>query len=95
MLRYLTLLLDGGISLDKETKPMKAMSEWGNGAQLWRNGSDWLYTNDTRDEEGKGHKVLSVNDLGPPSMVVGIAIDAGSKREDWKSLSARPVRRIY
>lgn len=90
MLRYLLLLLEGGIYSDTDTKRLKPISEWTNGARLWNDGRGWLYGN--RDELNLTEELTGVgeDDLGPPSVVLGIEADVGD-REDWHDWWPRPV----
>lgn len=90
MLRYLLLLLEGGIYTDTDTKRLKPISEWTNGARLWKDGRGWLYGN--RDELNLTDELTGVGEdyLGPPSVVVGIEADVGD-REDWHDWWPRPV----
>lgn len=89
MLRYLLLLLEGGIYSDTDTKRLKPISAWTDGARLWNNGRGWLYGsgqfNLTEELMGVGEE-----DLGPPSVVVGIEADVGD-RQDWHDWWPRPV----
>ncbi|KAI5454555.1 hypothetical protein NCC49_003450 [Naganishia albida] len=90
MLRYLLLLLEGGIYSDTDTKRLKPISAWTDGARLWNNGRGWLYGSDqfnlTEELTGVGEE-----DLGPPSVVVGIEADVGD-RQDWHDWWPRPVQ---
>lgn len=90
MLRYLLLLLEGGIYTDTDTRRLKPISNWSNKARLWQDGRGWLYGNSTgldlEPMEGVG-----IDDLAPPSVVVGIEADVGD-RQDWHDWWPRPVR---
>ena len=72
VLRYLLLLLEGGIYTDTDTNLLKPPSVWGAEAKLWRNGAGWL-SSDSLDRLEKGETQTSV--LGEPSVVVGIEAD--------------------
>ncbi|KAJ9104808.1 hypothetical protein QFC19_003949 [Naganishia cerealis] len=89
MLRYLVLLIEGGIYSDTDTKRLKPISEWGRGARLWRDGRGWLYGNDSGIELGDELRGVENDDLTPPSVVVGIEADVGD-REDWHDWWPRP-----
>ncbi|GHJ85605.1 hypothetical protein NliqN6_2007 [Naganishia liquefaciens] len=90
MLRYLLLLLEGGIYSDTDTKRLKPISNWSNKARLWHEGRGWLYGNSTgldlEPMEG-----VEVDDLASPSVVVGIEADVGD-RQDWHDWWPRPVQ---
>jgi alpha 1,6-mannosyltransferase len=90
MLRYLLLLLEGGIYSDTDTKRLKPLSEWGRGARLWKDGHGWLYGNDSGVELGNELLEIGIEALGPPSVVIGIEADVGD-REDWHDWWPRPV----
>ncbi|KAJ9125297.1 hypothetical protein QFC22_000253 [Naganishia vaughanmartiniae] len=91
MLRYLLLLLEGGIYSDTDTKRLKPISEWGSGARLWKDGRGWLHG--SNGGVGLGDELLGVgiDELGPPSVVIGIEADVGD-REDWHDWWPRPVQ---
>ncbi|ORY35864.1 hypothetical protein BCR39DRAFT_563283 [Naematelia encephala] len=88
-LRYLLLLLEGGIYSDTDTRLLKRPSTWGHGATLWRNGDGWL------DEQSRNRIIDGAEDvdavLGRPSVVVGIEADVGG-REDWFDWWPRPIQ---
>ncbi|WVQ85821.1 hypothetical protein IAT38_007989 [Cryptococcus sp. DSM 104549] len=87
-LRYLLLLLRGGIYSDTDTALLKAPSKWGHGARLWKRGEGWLSEEQLKRIE-EGEEVDSV--LGRPSMVVGLEADVGD-REDWFDWWPRPIQ---
>ncbi|KAJ9108941.1 hypothetical protein QFC21_000263 [Naganishia friedmannii] len=91
MLRYLLLLLEGGIYSDTDTKRLKPISEWGSGARLWKGGRGWLHGNDSGVELGEELSGIGIDELGPPSVVIGIEADVGD-REDWHDWWPRPVQ---
>lgn len=79
MLRYLLLLLKGGIYSDTDTRRLKGVDAWGRDAKLWRDGDGWM----TAEERAEG--------LQAPSVIVGVEADVGD-REDWNDWWPRPVR---
>lgn len=87
MLRYLLLLVEGGIYSDVDTMLLRPPSLWGQGARLWKDGDGWL-------DNASRVKIMGGQDweevLGPPSLVVGIEADVGG-REDWFDWWPRPV----
>ena len=90
MLRYLLLVLEGGIYTDTDTVLLKSPSHWGQDAKLWRDGAGWL--------DGSSLERIQAGDspndvLGPPSVIVGVEADVG-EREDWHDWWARPVSRV-
>lgn len=87
LLRYLLLLLRGGIYTDTDTYMLRHPSWWGEGAKLWRDGEGWLSAEE-RARLRDGENVYDV--LGRPSVVVGIEADVGG-REDWHDWYPRPV----
>ncbi|KAK8850357.1 hypothetical protein IAR55_004275 [Kwoniella newhampshirensis] len=87
-LRYLLLLLEGGIYTDTDTTLLKPPSKWGQGARLFRNGAGWL-TDEQKQRLDDGENADSV--LGKPSVIVGIEADVGS-REDWFDWWPRPMQ---
>lgn len=89
LLRYLLLLVHGGIYSDTDTRLLKAPSKWGAGATLWRGGEGWLADADRRRIEA-GESIDDV--LGRPAVVVGIEVDV-QDRDDWRDWWPRPVSR--
>ncbi|WVR08436.1 hypothetical protein IAU60_005491 [Kwoniella sp. DSM 27419] len=87
-LRYLLVLLEGGIYTDTDTRLQRAPSEWGKSAKLFRDGADWL-TDLDRWRMDNGEEPEEV--LGPPSVVVGIEADVG-ERQDWFDWWPRPMQ---
>lgn len=86
MLRYLILLVEGGIYTDTDTRLRKPPSSWGRGATLWAGGKGL-----TKDEQNRIAVGESWEDvLGPPSVVLGVEADVG-EREDWNDWWPRPV----
>jgi hypothetical protein len=85
-LRYLVLLVKGGIYSDTDTRLRKPPSKWGQGATLWADGKG--LKKDERARIAAGEKWQDV--LGPPSVVVGIEADVG-ERDDWNEWWPRPV----
>lgn len=90
MLRYLLLLVDGGIYTDTDTRLRKPPSFWGRGAKLWANGKG--LTKDEQNRIAVGEPWEDV--LGPPSVVVGVEADVG-ERDDWNDWWPRPVCPVY
>lgn len=90
MLRYLLLLLEGGIYSDTDTRRLKPISNWSNKARLWHDGRGWLYGNST-ELDLEPMEDVGIDDLAPPSVVVGIEADVGD-RQDWHDWWPRPVR---
>ena len=86
-LRYILLLLEGGIYSDTDTAPLKGPSSWGQGSKLWRDGDGWL-GDEQKDLIQRGRSVEDV--LGKPSVIVGVEADVGT-REDWFDWWPRPV----
>ncbi|KAG8886432.1 membrane-bound alpha-1,6- mannosyltransferase Initiation-specific [Tulasnella sp. 332] len=88
MLRYLLLLVQGGVYTDVDTSCLKPIVNWGASATLWHEGRGWLVP--TR----RGQTLESmIKSLGPPSVVVGVEADVGG-RADWNEWYARPVQII-
>ncbi|KIR35769.1 alpha 1,6-mannosyltransferase [Cryptococcus deuterogattii CA1014] len=87
-LRYLLLLLRGGIYSDTDTVLLKSPSHWGQGARLWNDGEGWL-TEDQKKRLEEGAQIEEV--LGKPSVIVGLEADVGD-REDWHDWWPRPGR---
>jgi alpha 1,6-mannosyltransferase len=87
MIRYLLLLVEGGIYSDTDTRLLKSPSSWGQGATLWKDGDGWI-GNAERVKIMAGQKWEDV--LGPPSVIVGVEADVG-EREDWFDWWPRPV----
>ena len=85
-LRYLMLLVEGGIYSDTNTQLLQPPSKWGQGATLWANGKGLSKQDKARIAAGEAWEDV----LGPPSIVVGVEADVG-KREDWHDWWARPV----
>ena len=85
-LRYLLLLVHGGIYSDTDTRLRKAPSRWGQGATLWADGKGLPKDARGRIEAGEAWEEV----LGPPSIVVGIEADVG-ERDDWNDWWPRPV----
>ncbi|ORX41208.1 hypothetical protein BD324DRAFT_613641 [Kockovaella imperatae] len=88
LLRYLLLLFEGGIYSDTDTSLLKEPSRWGSGATVWKYGEGWLDEKTKRRLAG-GEDVNDV--LGPPSVVVGIEADVGT-RADWAKWWPRPIQ---
>lgn len=86
MLRYLLLLVEGGIYTDTDTRLRKPPSRWGRGATLWADGKG--LSKDEKNRIAVGERWEDV--LGPPSVVIGIEADVG-EREDWNDWWPRPV----
>lgn len=87
MIRYLLLLLHGGIYSDTDTHMLKTPQAWGGNSKLWRGGDGWL----TEEQAARLDLGQSVDEvLGKPSVVVGIEADVGN-REDWYDWWPRPV----
>jgi len=89
MLRYLLLYLEGGIYSDTDTTLLKPPGRWGDGPRLWRDGAGWLEPGQL-DRLAAGENINDI--IGPPSIIVGIEADVGS-REDWNDWWPRPVSR--
>jgi hypothetical protein len=85
-LRYLLLLVNGGIYTDTDTRLRKAPSRWGQGATLWADGKGLPKEARGRILAGEAWEEV----LGPPTVVVGIEADVG-EREDWNEWWPRPV----
>ena len=86
MLRYLMLLVEGGIYSNTDTQLLQPPSKWGQGATLWADGKGLSKQEKARIAAGEEWKEV----LGPPSSVLGLEADAGT-REDWHKWVARPV----
>ncbi|KIR51471.1 alpha 1,6-mannosyltransferase [Cryptococcus gattii Ru294] len=89
-LRYLLLLLRGGIYSDTDTVLLKSPSHWGQGARLWNDGEGWL-TEDQKKRLEEGAQIENV--LGKPSVIVGLEADVGD-REDWHDWWPRPIQMV-
>ena len=87
MLRYLTLLLHGGIFSATDTKRIKPISQWENGTSLWQEGRGWLHADEEMARDGAHPRGI---ELGPPGLVIGIAVDV-NEREDWQKVAKQPV----
>ena len=85
-LRYLLLLVEGGIYSDTDTPLLKSPSKWGQRATLWANGKGLSKTEKVRIAAGEDWEEV----LGSPSIIVGVEADVG-EREDWHDWWARPV----
>jgi len=85
-LRYLLLLVKGGIYSDTDTRLRKPPSKWGQGATLWADGKGLSREEKARIAGGEAWQDV----LGPPSIVVGVEADVGG-REDWHEWWSRPV----
>lgn len=86
-LRYLLLLLRGGIYSDTDTVLLKSPSHWGQNARLWNDGEGWL----AEDQKKRLEEGAQINEvLGRPSVIVGLEADVGD-REDWYDWWPRPV----
>lgn len=90
-LRYLLLLVEGGIYSDTDTRLLKSPSHWGEGPMLWRNGAGWM-TEEQIKLLAAGSDIDTV--LGKPSIVVGIEADVGG-RADWFDWWPRPVSLVW
>ncbi|WRT70510.1 uncharacterized protein IL334_007508 [Kwoniella shivajii] len=87
-LRYLLILLEGGIYSDVDTTLLRPPSAWGRDPKLYRDGAGWL--TDSQIERVKGGE--SIDDIiGRPSVVVGLEADVGD-REDWFDWWPRPIQ---
>jgi hypothetical protein len=86
LLRYLMLLVKGGVYSDTDTRLLQPPSKWGQGATLWANGKGLSEQDKARIAAGEEWEEV----LGPPSIVVGLEADAGTRR-DWHKWVARPV----
>ena len=84
-LRYLLLLVEGGIYSDTDTQLLQPPSKWGQ-ATLWANGKGSSKTEKARIAAGEDWEEV----LGSPSIIVGVEADVGG-REDWHDWWARPV----
>ncbi|WVF68134.1 hypothetical protein IAT40_002897 [Kwoniella sp. CBS 6097] len=87
-LRYLLLLIEGGIYTDTDTQLLKSPSVWGTEPKLYKDGIGWL-TDEQKKRIEDGHKVDDV--LGKASVVVGVEADVG-EREDWNDWWPRPIQ---
>ena len=88
-LRYLLLLVHGGIYSDTDTRLRKPPSRWGRGATLWANGKGLKKEEKARIAAGEKWEEV----LGPPSVIIGIEADVG-ERDDWNDWWPRPVSRF-
>ncbi|KAG8852235.1 membrane-bound alpha-1,6- mannosyltransferase Initiation-specific [Tulasnella sp. 330] len=87
-LRYLLLLVHGGVYSDVDTACLKPISTWASKAVLWKDGKDWLIPpSETTTLESMKES------LGPPSFVIGVEADIGS-RPDWHMWYARPLQLV-
>ncbi|OWT37939.1 alpha 1,6-mannosyltransferase [Cryptococcus neoformans Bt1] len=89
-LRYLLLLLRGGIYSDTDTVLLKSPSHWGQNARLWNDGEGWL----AEDQKKRLEEGAQINEvLGRPSVIVGLEADVGD-REDWYDWWPRPIQMV-
>jgi hypothetical protein len=89
-LRYLLLLVEGGIYSDTDTRLRKPPSRWGQGATLWSEGKGLKKEEKARIAAGEKWEEV----LGPPSVVIGIEADVG-ERDDWNEWWPRPVIQVW
>ncbi|WWC65436.1 uncharacterized protein I303_108054 [Kwoniella dejecticola CBS 10117] len=87
-LRYLLVLLEGGIYTDTDTTLLKSPSEWGNNPKLFKGGQGWL-TEDQLERISNGENIDDI--IGRPSVIVGLEADVGD-REDWFDWWPRPLQ---
>ncbi|KAK4688270.1 hypothetical protein P7C73_g1849, partial [Tremellales sp. Uapishka_1] len=88
-LRYLLLLLQGGIYSDTDTVLLKAPSKWGGEyPRLYKGGEGWL--SDKEKERIQAGEAMDAV-IGRPSVIVGIEADVGT-REDWFDWWPRPMQ---
>ncbi|WWC92083.1 uncharacterized protein L201_007037 [Kwoniella dendrophila CBS 6074] len=88
-LRYLLILLEGGIYSDTDTTLLKSPSEWGKNPKLFHDGIGWL--SDSQSERIKKNNEDVDDVLGKPSIIVGLEADVGD-REDWFDWWPRPIQ---
>ncbi|KAG9033137.1 membrane-bound alpha-1,6- mannosyltransferase Initiation-specific [Tulasnella sp. JGI-2019a] len=86
MLRYLLLLVHGGVYTDIDTTCLRSITHWGKNAVLWKDGKDWLIPS----RRGETLESMRKN-LGPPSVIIGVEADVGD-RPDWHDWWARPLQ---
>nr|XP_019007986.1 uncharacterized protein I206_07154 [Kwoniella pini CBS 10737]OCF46767.1 hypothetical protein I206_07154 [Kwoniella pini CBS 10737] len=87
-LRYLLILLEGGIYTDTDTTLLKSPSEWGHDPKLFKGGDGWL----TENQLERAKSGESIDDIiGKPSVIVGLEADVGD-REDWFDWWPRPIQ---
>ncbi|WVN89581.1 uncharacterized protein L203_104808 [Cryptococcus depauperatus CBS 7841] len=87
-LRYLLLLLRGGIYTDTDTVLLKPPSKWGQKPRLYKNGENWL-TNEQKQRWQQGATIEEI--IGRPSIIVGLEADVG-ERTDWYDWWPRPIQ---
>lgn len=87
VLRYLLLLVHGGVYSDTDTECLKPMADWARGAELWAP-ERWVAPSD-RARIDAGEDIDTV--LGRPSVVVGIEVDVQG-RGDWHTWWPRPLQ---
>lgn len=87
VLRYLLLLVHGGVYSDTDTECLKPMADWARGAVAWRP-ELWA-------SEGEVRRLRAGEDsakvLGRASVVVGVEVDVRN-RHDWHTWWPRPLQ---
>lgn len=87
VLRYLLLLVHGGIYSDTDTECLKPMADWGRGADVWR--LELWATESEQRRLRAGEDPSKV--LGRASVIVGVEVDV-RERGDWHTWWARPMQ---
>jgi alpha 1,6-mannosyltransferase len=90
MLRYTLLYLVGGVYTDTDTSLLKAITDWGEDPDLYRQGRGWLFPEDRVGEPTEDELDELKRGLKRPSVIVGVESDVGD-REDWHDWWSRPV----
>lgn len=87
VLRYLLLLVHGGVYSDTDTECLKPMADWGRGAEVWKP-ELWA-------SEGELRRLRAGEDagkvLGRASVIVGVEVDVHN-RHDWHNWWPRPLQ---
>ncbi|KAG8991540.1 membrane-bound alpha-1,6- mannosyltransferase Initiation-specific [Tulasnella sp. JGI-2019a] len=88
LLRYLLVFFSGGVYSDTDTHCLHPIEEWGASADLWNDhdGNNWLPS--VHGSESIEERRAA---LGPPSVVIGVEVDVGDKK-DWYLSWPRPLQ---
>ncbi|KZP00811.1 glycosyltransferase family 32 protein [Calocera viscosa TUFC12733] len=92
MLRYLVLLLEGGVYSDTDTICLKPISRWGRFAEVWTvdPGSE-AELGEQVEQAWEGDREESARGDPPRGVIVGVEADVGT-RPDWHQWWPRPLQ---
>lgn len=76
-LRYLLLLLHGGVYTDLDTQLLRPVANWGQHYDLYRQGRGWLFEEDSETDPDDEQIEEWKEKLGRPSVIVGLETDVG------------------